>query len=142
MHKILRTRFHEAFSYESETMKGTDIESLHNMRVSCRRLHAVMIIFRDCFPKRKFERHRRKIRSLLRSLGRVREYDVFLGMLELHRNILKSEDRKAIELIIARQKHERIKEREALLKSLHTSRTENYEKKFMQLLNDCLPIRS
>ncbi len=40
LRKIAQTRFQETFSYEHGTIEGEDIEALHDMRVSARRLRA------------------------------------------------------------------------------------------------------
>ena len=53
--KILRTRFEEMISFEENTVKREDIESLHDMRVASRRLQALMRIFRKSFKRKKFK---------------------------------------------------------------------------------------
>src|SRR5258706_7345039 len=85
LRKILRTRFGEMVSYEEGTLIGEDIEFLHSMRVSSRRLQAVMKIFRAASPKKKFRHEYEQIRVLIRALGEVRDLDVFINKLEKFR---------------------------------------------------------
>src|SRR5438128_8842601 len=85
LRKILRTRFSEMVSYEKGTLEGDDIEELHSMRVSSRRVQAVMKVFREAFGKKKFKHEYRQIRMLIRALGEVRDHDVFIEKLEKYK---------------------------------------------------------
>ena len=134
LQKILRTRYHETFSYEDGTIEGSDIEVLHSMRVSNRRLKAMMKIFRECFPKNKFESHYEHVRSLLRSLGQVRDCDVFISLLEEEKRSLSPHDQRAIDLLIARQKQFRHQQQRLLIQKLRSLRHQDYEQVFFQFL--------
>ncbi len=138
LQKILRTRFRETFSYENGTIEGSDIEALHNMRVSSRRLQAVLKNFQDCFSKRKFKLQYKKIRTLIRSLGKVRNYDVFIDTLEKYKQAVLSGDRKLIDLLIAHQKNLRFQERKILLQKFKSLENENYKVKFMEFITRSL----
>ena len=138
LQKILRTRYHETFSYEGDTIEGSDIEALHNMRVADRRLKAMMKIFRGCFPKNKFEFHYEHVRGLLRSLGQVRDCDVFISMLEEQKQSFSPRDHRAIDLLIARQKHLRHQQRKSLMQKLQSLKVQGYEQKFLQFLTKSL----
>lgn len=113
--KILRTRFSEMNSYEKGTIEGKYIEALHNMRVSSRRLQAVLKVFRAYFPPKKYKREYTRLRNLIRSLGEVRHIDVFIDQLETYRDKLNEQDRKAIEMLIVRQNSLRTAKRKILI---------------------------
>ena len=49
--QIIVSYFHEMLSYKEGAKEGTDIGFVHDMRVTSRRLRAVMDNFADCFPK-------------------------------------------------------------------------------------------
>ena len=138
LRKILRTRYREAFSFEQGTIEGQDIEALHNMRVSVRRLQSTMKVFRGSFSKKKFKYHYDRVRQLLRILGRVRDLDVFIDMLEQHTQTLSPRDRSAVTLLIAREKNLRVQERGILLDELSAIREEGYEKQFFQSITKAL----
>ena len=120
LHKIALTRFQETFSYESGTVKGDDLEVLHDMRVAARRLRAVLRIFRGCFSKKKFKKHKARLQSLIRALGTVREHDVFIALLSQSREALEPADRKVIDLLIAREATARALHRRALVRELRS----------------------
>jgi len=124
--KILRTRYRETFSHEQGALDGVDVEALHDMRVSARRLKAMMKVFRHVFPKKKFRVEYEWIGNLVRALGAVRDCDVFIGVLEDHKSSIPPRDRRSIDLLIARQKTVRSREQRALhgfFRELHGQHT-------------------
>jgi len=73
LRQILLGWMEEILSYESETIKGTDLEALHNMRISARRLRAILKIHRQFFPKKLLRRQLLEIEKLIDNLGLVRK---------------------------------------------------------------------
>ncbi len=138
LHKIALTRFQETFSYESATVNGEDVEALHDMRVSARRLRAVLRIFRVCFSKKKLKKHDARLQSLIRSLGAVRERDVFLESLAAYKNNLDPADRKVIDLLIARETTARVLDRKKLIRELKLFKRFNYADSFTAFLKTSL----
>lgn len=136
--KILRTRFREMFACEKGTFEGTDSEALHDMRVSSRRLQSVLKIFTDCFPKKKHKTHYARVRCFIRSLGRVRDVDVIISMLEKSAKPLEQKDRKILDLMIARQKNMRLQERKNLLREFKLLEKERFKEKFLKFLETTL----
>jgi CHAD domain-containing protein len=76
--QIIVSYFHEMLSYKEGAKEGTDIEFVHDMRVTSRRLRAAMDNFADCFPKRPFKKHYKKVKAITRTLGSVRDLDVLI----------------------------------------------------------------
>ncbi len=138
LHKIALTRFQETFSYESGTIKGEDVEALHDMRVSARRLRAALRIFRVCFSKRKLKKHDARLQSLIRSLGAVREHDVFLESLSTYKKGLEPADCKVIDLLIARETTARVLDRKNLMRELKLFKRTNYADSFAAFLKTSL----
>lgn len=128
--KILRTRFSEMVSYEAGTLIGDDIEFLHSMRVSSRRVQAVMKIFRAAFPKKKFRHEYEQLRTLISALGEVRDLDVFIDKLEKYRAGTPPADVKALDLMIARQKALRIQRRRSLTQTINSLNRAAYKENF------------
>jgi len=56
--------------------RGGDIEYVHQLRVTSRRIRALMSIFKPCFQKKIFKRWRTEIQNITRSLGAARDTDV------------------------------------------------------------------
>lgn len=67
---------------------ASDIESIHRMRVATRRLRAILDLFLPCFPARQQKLLTRQIRQVTRSLGRARDLDVQIEL--LNKTILKA----------------------------------------------------
>jgi CHAD domain-containing protein len=130
LRKILRTRFNEMYSYEKGTIAGTDIEYLHDMRVSSRRVQAAMKIFGDAFPKRKFRYVYTRLRTLIKALGEVRHYDVLIDMLNKYRNNLNDKERKAFDLLIIRQNTIREQKRKILLGTIKQLEKSGFKEEF------------
>lgn len=132
--KILRTRLREAFSYEEETLAGADIEALHSMRVSCRRLEGSLTLFQRLFPAEQYKQVHRRLRKLIQALGDVRERDVFLHWLRSRSDDLPTKSRKPIELLIAREEAGRVQERKVLAALLRQLRRSGFQEMVDQFL--------
>ena len=76
--QIIVNYFHEMMSYKAGAKEGTDIKFVHEMRVTSRRLRAAMDNFADCFPKKPFKRHYKKIKAITQAMGAVRDLDVLI----------------------------------------------------------------
>ena len=76
--QIIVNYFHEMMSYKEGAKEGADIKFVHEMRVTSRRLRAAMDNFADCFPKKPFKKHYKKIRAITRTMGAVRDLDVLI----------------------------------------------------------------
>lgn len=74
--RVILTRWHEMMSYRDGTLLGEDIEELHAMRVSSRRLRAAMDAFAGAFPERSFRKHLRRVKEITDTLGAARDLDV------------------------------------------------------------------
>lgn len=138
LRKILRTRFNEMYSYEKGTIEGTDIDYLHDMRVSSRRVQAAMKIFRDAFPNRKFKNVYSRLRILIRALGEVRHYDVFIDMLNKFRKKLTEKDRKAFDLLVIRQNTIREQKRKVLLTTMKELEKSGFKEVFNRFITQNL----
>lgn len=138
LQKILRTRFDEMISFEQGTIDGSDIEALHDMRVASRRVQAVFKIFRGAFPKKKYKAEYEEIRSLIRALGEVRDYDVFIDKLEKIKLQHPSDDKRAMDLLIIRKKTEREQKRKLLIQHLNNLNKAGYKEHFYNFIMECL----
>jgi hypothetical protein len=71
--KILLGWIQEMLSYASGTIKGKDIEALHDMRVSALRIRVLLKLHRKYFPKKALRQHLQDLKRLIDSMGPVRE---------------------------------------------------------------------
>jgi len=134
--KILLTRFSEMMSYEKGTLEGKDIEYLHDMRVSSRRLQAAMKIFRPVFPTKQYKKVYTQLRMLIRMLGEVRHYDVFINKLERYRDTLLDRDKLSLDLLIIKQNSIRSQKRKILNLYLKQLNRTGFGEKFRSLATD------
>lgn len=56
--------------------KSEDIEYVHKMRVTSRRIRSAMPLFRECFPKRRYKKWLNEIKKVTQFLGAARDLDV------------------------------------------------------------------
>jgi len=105
--RVILTRWREMMSHREGTLRGDDIEHLHAMRVSSRRLRAAMDAFAEAFPRRSFRRHLRVVKSVTDTLGAARDLDVAVAHLEKLLPALEPADRPGVEGLIARHRAQR-----------------------------------
>jgi CHAD domain-containing protein len=134
LRKILRTRFNEMYSYEKGTRAGEDIDYLHDMRVSSRRVQAAMKIFRGVFPRRKFRQVYMMLKTLIRALGEVRHYDVSIDRLSKYREELNERDRKAFDLLIIRQNTVKEQKRKILTNTMKQLEKAGFKEEFHKFI--------
>lgn len=138
LQKILRTRFDEMISFEQGTVEGSDIEELHGMRVASRRVQAMLKVFRGAFPKKKYKAEYNELRSLIRALGEVRDYDVFIDKIEKFKSQQTTPDKRAIDLLIIRKKAEREQKRKLLNQHISNLNKLGYKEHFYKFITESL----
>ena len=76
--KIFRFQFSQVLDHEAGTRLGEDIEELHDIRVATRRLRAAFEVFEGVFKPKALKNSPEGLRSTGRTLGQVRDLDVFM----------------------------------------------------------------
>ncbi|HYA78346.1 MAG TPA: CHAD domain-containing protein [Verrucomicrobiae bacterium] len=61
--------------------KNEDIEYVHKMRVTSRRIRAAMPLFRECFPKKRYKKWLNEIKKVTKFLGAARDLDVQISVI-------------------------------------------------------------
>jgi CHAD domain-containing protein len=108
--RVILTRWREMMSYRDGTLLGEDIEELHAMRVSSRRLRAAMDAFEGAFPRKSFRPYLRQVKRVTDVLGDARDLDVAVERLTRLLPGLREDERPGIEGLIARYREERAAE--------------------------------
>jgi len=89
-------------------IKSDDIEYVHRMRVTSRRIRAALPLFRFCFPRKEFKKWVREIKKVTRLLGEARNLDVQIAFIEQYMKKLKSTTEKAgVDLLLKHHKDRR-----------------------------------
>lgn len=111
---IFNARITKLYSYSDRVFKEEDVEALHDMRVSARRLQAVFKIFKGLFSKKEYKKQYKRVRDVVRLLGKVRELDVMIGYIMSHINKSTVEDKQILFLLLARLKRQNLYERKKI----------------------------
>ena len=75
---VMWTHFMKMLANEAGTREGADIEFLHDMRVSTRRLRAAFLIFAPFYEEEAISQFNKDMRKAGRTLGAVRDLDVLI----------------------------------------------------------------
>jgi CHAD domain-containing protein len=103
--------------------KSRDIEAVHRMRVSSRRMRAILEVFQDCLPAKRRAIWRQKIRELTGALGAARDADVQIASInEINTNLSDPTLRPGIRRLLLR-----LKQRRAKLQVRLDTRLDEYE---------------
>lgn len=134
LRKILPGWVQDMLSYEAETIKGTDPEFLHDMRVSARRVRAVLKIHRKFFPGKMLRRRLREIEELIGVLGPVREVDILSAELTELVKQFQANDKVTLQWLIAQQQTIRESYRRIMKEEIRRLRRTGFEQKFEELV--------
>jgi CHAD domain-containing protein len=108
--RVVLTRWREMMSYRDGTLLGEDIEELHAMRVSSRRLRAAMDAFAGAFPARSFRPYLRQVKEITDTLGGARDLDVAMEGLGRLLPELEESERAGVEGLHSRLRADRTAE--------------------------------
>jgi CHAD domain-containing protein len=128
----------EMLSYESGTVKGTDPEALHNMRVSARRLRATLKLHREFFPKKSLLRQVEEIEKLIDAFGPVREIDVFQEELKERMKDIPAKDKVALQWLVAQQQIIRELHRKAMKAQIRILMNTGFKRRFEEFIWESL----
>jgi CHAD domain-containing protein len=104
-------------SHESGSLAG-DVVSVHDMRVSVRRLRVALTNFAICVPKEDRKRLRLRLENLADALGGVRDMDVMVAALKISPAPRPDQEKSAVSALIGRLRARRRSRLRALMKYL------------------------
>ena len=133
--QIIVNYFHEMMSYKEGAKKGTDIEFVHEMRVTSRRLRAAMDNFADCFPKKQFKKHYKKIKAITRTMGAVRDLDVLIVRFQNELTHLTEVEQADIRGLIEHLQREHEEARQPMLMLFEELEETDFETEFLEFFN-------
>ena len=79
---MIEVRARELADHAAGVLDVGDIERVHDMRVTSRRLRAALEIFEPCFPRKRFRAALEEVKALADALGERRDRDVAIKALE------------------------------------------------------------
>jgi CHAD domain-containing protein len=128
---VVLTRWREMMSYRDGTLLGEDIEELHAMRVSSRRLRAAMDAFEGAFPRTSFRPLVRQVKEITDVLGDARDLDVAIERLTGIRPEMRSDELPGVEGLVARYREDRAAEDPQLAALFARIEEEGFEERFV-----------
>lgn len=133
----LHGQLHAVLRYESGTRSGRDPEDLHQMRVSVRRMRAVLKTAPGTVPDS--DELRAELGWLGAALGPVRDLDVLIGRLRAEAEDFPADERQAVEQLIAGLVSDRMKARRLLVAALNSARYQSLLRALAETIEAPLP---
>ena len=130
--RIITTRFHEMMSFKGGAIDGSDIEFVHDMRVSSRRLRAAMDNFADCFSPEKFRKYLKQTKNITRTMGVVRDLDVLIFQFEEDAKSLSEDEQIGVKNLISQLQRKREMARELMLLMFSNLERKGFNEKFLK----------
>jgi CHAD domain-containing protein len=104
--KIVSVRASELTEHAEGVLDTGDIERVHDMRVTTRRLRAALEIFEPCFPSGPYRRALEDVKRLADALGERRDRDVAIASLQGFNDQVPAPDRRGVASLIDRYRSE------------------------------------
>ncbi|MDY7041037.1 MAG: CHAD domain-containing protein, partial [Chloroflexota bacterium] len=132
--KVLRFHFGRMLEHEPGTRLGDDIEELHDMRVTTRRMRSAFRVFTSYFDRDALRPFLRGLQSTGRALGRVRDLDVFMEKAHAYLAELPEGERTSLNPLLAGWQEQRDAARAKMLTHLDGKRYQRFVQGFGQFL--------
>jgi CHAD domain-containing protein len=133
--KILMYHFGQMLEHERGTKIGRDIEELHDMRVAAMRMRSIVEVLEDYLNMKDMTPYYKGVKSIRRTLGTVRDLDVFLEKIDHYLTAQPLERALEIEPLTDSLLIERAKHRGNMLVYLDDSPYNKFKKNFADYLN-------
>ena len=133
--RIIVDYFCKMMSYKEGAKEGTDIEFVHEMRVTSRRLRAAMDNFADCFPEKAFKKHYKKVKAITQKMGAVRDLDVLIVRFQRELSTLSEVEQTDIRGLIGHLQREREEARKPMLMLFEKLEETCFETKFLEFFS-------
>ena len=130
--QIIVRYFQQMMSYKTGAKDGTDIEFVHDMRVTSRRLRAAMDNFADCFQEKPFKKHYKKIKAITWTMGAVRDLDVLIARFQKEVDTLAEVEQADIRKLIEHLQHKREAARKPMLTLFTALEATDFETEFLK----------
>ncbi len=129
--EIIVDYFQQMMSYKDGAKEGRDMEFVHDMRVTSRRLRAAMDNFADCFPQKSFRKHYKRVKAITRTMGAVRDLDVLIERFQKSLGTFSEMEQANIRGLISHLQREREAARKPMLTLFTKLEETSFEEKFL-----------
>ncbi|WP_292389129.1 CHAD domain-containing protein [Methanosarcina sp. UBA5] len=132
--RIFSYQFSCMLSHEEGTLKGKEIEELHDMRVAVSRMRAAAKVFEAYLDSEQFEPYLKGLKRTLGSLGEIRDLDVFREKAEKYLKALPPGHEHDLDPLFAVLTEEREKARKNMLDYLDSEKYRAFKRNFSDAL--------
>ena len=132
--KVLRAQLDRMVRHERGTRDGRDIEELHDMRVAARRMRAALRVFRPYLDTTAYKPFRKALRRTGRTLGTVRDLDVFREKAQRYLDALPDERRSELAPLLAAWQMRHDAARQGMLTLLDSQAYAQFKNEFGRFL--------
>jgi len=129
----VEVRAAEVFEHADGVLDTQDIERVHAMRVSTRRLRAALEVFAVCFPRKEHRTLLGEVKALADALGERRDPDVALMAVRGVAADLTRADRSGIEALAAELGEDQQRGNAGLQRALERARESHLEERLAAL---------
>jgi CHAD domain-containing protein len=133
--KVMRYHFAQMLHHEEGTRSGVDIEALHDMRVATRRLRAAFEVFGKAFEPGVLKPYLTGLRATGRTLGNVRDLDVFMEKAQHYLETLPEEERNSLDPLLSTWQENHESARLQMLAHLDSKEYTVFKRKYNIFLN-------
>jgi CHAD domain-containing protein len=130
--KIFRFHYQRMVYHEPGTRLGTDIEALHDMRVATRRMRAAFRVFGPYYKPKAVAAYRKGLQRTGRTLGPVRDLDVFHSKIENYLSTLPESQQHDLDGFLVVLEAHRDAARERMNAYLDTDKYRRFKDRFGQ----------
>ncbi len=133
--KVLRYHFGQMLLHEDGTRLGEDIEELHDMRVATRRMRAAFEVFADAYTPKSLKKLLNDLRTTGRTLGKVRDLDVFIEKARHYEAALPPDRQADLEPLLASWGQEREQARAKMVDYLDSNKYADFKLEYYEFLS-------
>lgn len=133
--KVMRFQFAFLLANEQGTRLGEDIEALHDMRVSTRRLRAAFDVFGEAYESSTLKPYLKGLRATGRALGDVRDIDVYNQKTQKYLDTLPEEQQRGLKPLLKDREKQREAKRQQMLSYLDSQEYQTFKRQFNIFLN-------
>ena len=112
-----------------------DSEHVHQLRVGTRRAGAALRLFANCLPARLYKKTRKALRTIRRSAGEARDWDVFLEMLQARLTKAPLKQRRGLDFLLGFAHGQRVLAQEHL-RQAHGEKADKFTRHIQQVIDE------
>jgi len=132
--QVVEVRAAEVFEQARGVLDLDDIERVHGMRVATRRLRAALEVFEACFPAKRRRKSLQRVKALADALGRRRDLDVEIELLEDLAPEVSEADRPALAGLIEERREKQRRANDELAPFVTAKRLRKLRKRLRKLV--------